>query len=52
MDELVPLSVLQLDLPAPATGWNAFLAERHIPVRLDDLGRDSIYSGGRAAVVC
>ena len=42
MDEFVPLSVLALDLPAPSTGWEAGLAARGIPVRLDDLGRPSI----------
>ena len=42
MDELLPMSVLQLDLPAPSTGWHAFLTQRHIPVRLDDVGRESV----------
>jgi hypothetical protein len=37
--EPVPLSVLELDLPAPTIGWAAGLAERGIEVVLDDLGR-------------
>jgi hypothetical protein len=40
--EPVPLSVLELDLPAPTTGWVAYLTERHIPILTDDLGRSAI----------
>jgi hypothetical protein len=43
-DELVPLSVLALDLDAPAVGWDAFLASRNIPVVLDHIGRSAISS--------
>ena len=38
-DEPVPLSVLELDLPAPTIGWAAGLAEKGIGTVLDDLGR-------------
>jgi hypothetical protein len=40
--DLIPVSVLALDLPAPATGWLAYLTGRDIAVALDDIGRDSI----------
>ena len=40
--DLIPLSVLQLDLPAPGGGWNAYLSNRHIEIVTDDLGRASI----------
>jgi hypothetical protein len=43
--ELVPLSVLALDLPAPGDGWSAFLAGRGIEVVTDDIGRASISRG-------
>jgi len=42
MDELIPVSVLALDLPTPTTGWEADLAGRGIRLRPDDLGRPSI----------
>ena len=38
----VPLSHLELDLPAPVAGWPAFLAARGVEVTLDDIGRMSI----------
>jgi hypothetical protein len=38
----VPLSHLQLDLGEPAEGWRPFLADRHIEVVVDDLGRLSV----------
>jgi hypothetical protein len=38
----VPLSVLQLELGEPAEGWRAFLADRHIEVVADDIGRQSV----------
>ena len=38
----IPLSVLELDLPAPATGWGAHLASRGIEITADDIGRLSI----------
>ena len=41
-DELVPLSVLELDLPAPVEGWTAYLADRDIRIVLDDLGRAAV----------
>jgi hypothetical protein len=37
--EPIPLSVLELDLPAPTIGWAAGLAEKGISTVLDDLGR-------------
>jgi hypothetical protein len=40
--DLIPLSVLQLDLSEPPIGWIAFLADRHIGVVADDLGRSAI----------
>jgi hypothetical protein len=40
--EPVPLSVLELDLPAPTTGWLIELDRRNIEIVLDDLGRTSI----------
>jgi hypothetical protein len=41
--ELVPLSVLSLDLEAPSSaGWAAYLTGRGIEVLVDDLGRSSI----------
>jgi hypothetical protein len=43
-DDLVPLSVLALDLDAPAVGWDAFLAGRSIPIVLDRIGRSAISS--------
>jgi hypothetical protein len=40
--DLIPLSVLELDLPAPATGWLIELDRRGIAVVADDIGRDSL----------
>jgi hypothetical protein len=40
--EPVPLSHLELDLPAPTIGWAAGLAERGISVQVDDVGRLSV----------
>jgi hypothetical protein len=40
--EPVPLSVLELDLPAPTTGWLIELDRRGVDVVVDDIGRDSI----------
>jgi hypothetical protein len=40
--ELIPLSVLALDLPAPSEGWADFLGRRAIAFVPDDLGRDCI----------
>jgi hypothetical protein len=40
-EELIPLSVLALDLPAPAD-WSAFLADRGVHIVLDDLGRSAV----------
>jgi hypothetical protein len=42
VEELIPLSVLQLDLPVPGDGWNVFLAGRGIEVLTDDLGREAV----------
>jgi hypothetical protein len=41
-EPLVPLSHLELDLPAPAVGWATELAARGIEVLVDDVGRASI----------
>jgi hypothetical protein len=41
-EPLIPLSVLALDHPAPALGWDAEMARRGIPVELDDIGRPCI----------
>ena len=43
--ELLPLSVLSLDLPEPSFGWVRYLAGRSIEVVSDDIGRLSV---GRA----
>jgi hypothetical protein len=40
--DLIPLSHLELDLPAPPLGWPIELDRRGISVVLDDLGRKSI----------
>lgn len=40
--ELIPLSAIALDLPAPAESWPVYLHGRNIPVVVDDLGRDAI----------
>jgi hypothetical protein len=42
-EQPVPLSVLQLDLPAPSIdGWDTYLAGKGIEIMLDDLGRPAI----------
>jgi hypothetical protein len=41
-EELVPLSHLELDLPAPGSGWATYLADRSVQIVLDDLGRAAI----------
>src|SRR5215211_5481355 len=43
--DLIPLSHLSLDLPAPAEGWPANLSSHGIQVLADDLGRDAISRG-------
>lgn len=43
--ELLPLSVLSLDLPEPSFGWPRYLTGRGIEVVSDDIGRLSV---GRA----
>jgi hypothetical protein len=35
----IPLSILELDLPAPTIGWAAGLAEKGVDIVTDDLGR-------------
>jgi hypothetical protein len=40
--ELVPLSVLGLDVSAPATGWEPFLTVRNITILFDDIGRSQL----------
>jgi hypothetical protein len=42
LEPLVPLSVLELDLDPPTGGWAHCLADRHIEIVLDDLGRAAI----------
>jgi hypothetical protein len=42
MPELIPLSVLALDLPEPADGWTVELARRGVEVVPDSIGRPSI----------
>jgi hypothetical protein len=37
--ELIPLSHLELDLPAPTTGWLIELDRRGVKILTDDLGR-------------
>jgi hypothetical protein len=39
--QLIPLSVLELDLPAPES-WSAYLADRGISITIDDIGRAAI----------
>lgn len=38
----IPLSVLELDLPVPTTGWAIDLDRRGIAIVLDDIGRPSV----------
>jgi hypothetical protein len=40
--QLIPLSVLALDLEAPAEGWTAYLHSSGIAVVADDIGRSAI----------
>jgi hypothetical protein len=40
--DVIPLSVLQLDLDAPVEGWLVHLNAKGVEVTLDDLGRMSI----------
>ena len=40
--DLIPLSVLALDLPRPGEGWADFLGRRAIAFVPDDLGRDCV----------
>jgi hypothetical protein len=48
-EPLIPVSVLALDLPAPAVGgWHAYLAAKGIRVVGDDLGRDCVARGDAA----
>jgi hypothetical protein len=42
---LIPISELELDLPAPVTGWGIELDRRGIPITEDDLGRKAIARG-------
>jgi hypothetical protein len=39
---LIPLSVLQLDLDPPAGGWDAYLTGRGVGIAVDDIGRKAI----------
>jgi hypothetical protein len=40
--QLIPLSVLSLDLSVPVEGWPSFLAARGIEVTRDDIGRMAV----------
>jgi hypothetical protein len=41
--ELIPLSVLELDVDPPSVGgWRAFLAGRGVAVVVDNIGRDAV----------
>jgi len=40
--DLIPLSVLELDLSAPTTGWEPFLTVRNIAIVSDDIGRKAV----------
>jgi hypothetical protein len=40
--DLIPLSHIGLDLPAPGDGWAAYLTGRGIPITEDDIGRQCI----------
>jgi len=44
MNELVPLSILALDLEPPAGGWHAYLAGRGVAVVRDSIGREAIHA--------
>jgi hypothetical protein len=39
---LIPISQLELDLPAPSVGWLIELDRRHVTVLTDDIGRPAI----------
>ena len=40
--DLIPLSVLGLDVAEPITGWEPFLTVRNIPTVFDDVGRKAV----------
>ena len=40
--DLIPLSLLALDLPAPEFGWDAYLTARDVLILRDDLGRPAV----------
>jgi hypothetical protein len=42
MGEPIPLTLFELDCPAPPAGWTAKLARRGVAIVLDDIGRPSI----------
>jgi hypothetical protein len=42
VEQPVPLSELERDLPAPGVGWAAHLSDRGVQVVLDDLGRAAV----------
>ncbi len=44
-EQLIPLSVLELELPAPDAGWAAHLADRGISITIDDIGRAAVARG-------
>ena len=43
LTDLIPLSVLELDVDPPAVvGWAVYLAYRGIAIQVDDIGRQAI----------
>ena len=44
----IPLSHLELDLPAPVEGWHVYLGVRGVKIIPDDLGRDCVSRGDAA----
>jgi hypothetical protein len=40
--ELIPLSVLGLNVSAPVGGWEPFLTVRNLEILVDDIGRPSV----------
>lgn len=43
-DDLIPISHLELDLPAPVEGWSAYLSSRDIAIVEDSIGRSAVAS--------
>ena len=49
--DLIPLSVLALDLEPPAGGWVAYLTNRGIAVMADDIGRTAVSRGAARGLI-